>query len=147
MTPPAPDEETRDLADDAQRLLQQLDRELAGAPGTSGDCRPPIDVVELPSAVEVVVDVPGVPAQALRVAVRRNRVLVVGAKRGAAPTPDARFHVAERSYGQFARAVRVEGAFDIAGARAVVASGQLRVILPRREDRRGQLFDVPVERG
>src|SRR5580765_9050770 len=97
-----------DLAEDARRLLAELDRDIIGAEAAAAECRPPIDVVETASTVEVVVDVPGVPARALRVVIRRNSVLVVGVK---LPTPGstARFHLAERSYGRFARVIRLAG--------------------------------------
>ena len=136
--------EAADLAEDARRLLAELDREITGAEAAAADCRPPIDVVETATTVEVVVDVPGVPARALRVVIRRNSVLVVGVK---LPTPSsmARFHLAERSYGRFARVIRLSGAADASRARATVESGQLRVVLPRLEDRRGRVYAVPVE--
>jgi HSP20 family protein len=102
--------------------------------------------VETTTAVEVVIDLPGVPAESVRVAVRRNTLLVVGAKQGPPIDPSARFHVAERSYGRFARAVRLGGAFDASRARAVSHGGQLRVILPRLDDRRGRVLLIPVER-
>mgnify|MGYP006272565515 FL=1 len=72
-------------------------------------------------------------------------MLVVGAKLAPPAAPQVRFHLAERSFGAFARAVRVTGAFDGGRARAVVANGVLRVVLPRIEDRRGQLRHIPVE--
>ncbi len=134
-----------DLAEDARRLLAELDREVPGAEMAAADCRPPIDVVETASTVEVVVDVPGVPARALRVAVRRNSVLVVGVKLPAAGVTQARFHLAERSYGRFARVIRLSGAADASRARATVESGQLRVVLPRLDDRRGRVYAIPVE--
>lgn len=112
---------------------------------SSGECRPALDIIETAEAAEVVVDVPGLPAAALRVAIRRNTVLVVGAKL-AMPTPaDVRFHLAERNYGRFARAVRVTGAFDASRARAIVRNGLLRVVLPRIDDRRGDLIHLDVE--
>ncbi|MDT9150925.1 Hsp20/alpha crystallin family protein, partial [Escherichia coli] len=82
----------------------------------------------------------------LRVAVRRSTLLVVGAKLAGASDVSLRHHLAERSYGRFARAVRLSGAFDANRARAVAARGQLRVILPRIDDRRGKVLMVPVER-
>ena len=33
------------------------------------------------------------------------------------------------------------------GARATVREGQLRVVLPRIDDRRGRAYDIPVEHG
>ena len=137
--------DTRLLADDARQLLDELDRDLPGAAMSSGECRPALDIIETAEAAEVVVDVPGLPAAALRVAIRRNTVLVVGAKL-AMPTPaDVRFHLAERNYGRFARAVRVTGAFDASRARAIVRNGLLRVVLPRIDDRRGDLIHLDVE--
>ena len=91
------------------------------------------------------VDVPGIDPACLRVVIRRGAVLVVGVKLGAPPDPTARFHLAERSYGRFARVVRLGGAIDAGRARAIARAGQLRVVLPRIEDRRGRAVAVPVE--
>jgi HSP20 family protein len=135
-----------DLADDARRLLQELDRDVPGAAALTAECRPPVDVLETASAVEVVVDVPGVPPESLRVVIRRNTLLIVGAKVAVSPGGSARFHLAERSYGQFARAIRLAGALDASRARAVSSAGELRVVLPRLQDRRGRVFMVQVER-
>jgi len=136
-----------ELADDARRLLGDLDAQVSGASAASGECRPPLDVLETADAVEVVVDVPGMPAESLRVAIHRNAVLVVGAKLGPAADPASRFHLAERAYGRFARVVKLAGAIDASRAKAAVSAGQLRVIVPRIDDRRGRTIDVPVERG
>lgn len=140
-------QDAADLAEDARQLLIELDREHPTVALASGECRPPLDVLETSDSVEVVVDVPGVAADSLRVAIRRNTVLVVGAKLAPPNQPTARFHVAERAFGRFARAVRLVGAVDASHARALVSGGQLRVIVPRLEDRRGRMITVPVERG
>lgn len=133
------------LADDARRLLDELDRDVPGAALSSGECRPALDIVETTAAAEVIVDVPGLPASALRVAIRSNTVVVVGAKLPQTSTADARFHLAERNYGRFARAVRVTGAFDASRAKAILTNGLLRIVLPRIEERRGRLVHIDVE--
>lgn len=135
-----------DLADDARRLLLEIDREVPGAAAVTADCRPPLDVLLTAEAIEVVIDVPGVAPESLRVAVRRNTLLVVGAKLAAPADAQARFHLAERSYGRFARAVRLAGAFDAAHARAVASAGELRVTFPLLEERRGRVLHIAVER-
>jgi HSP20 family protein len=137
-------EDSPDLAEDAQRLLMELDRRKPGAAAVSAECRPAVDVIETSTAVEVVVDIPGVPVDSLQVALRRNTLLIVGAKLPAPIDPTARFHVAERSYGRFARAVRIAGAFDARLGTARTTSGQLRVVLPRLDDRRGEVLMIPV---
>src|SRR6187399_711482 len=104
------DQDAVDLAEDARRLLTELDREVPGAASLTAECRPAIDVLETSTALEVIVDIPGVSAQSLRVVIRRSTLLVVGAKLSPATDAQARFHLAERSYGRFARVVRLTGA-------------------------------------
>lgn len=137
--------DAQELAEDARQLLAEIDRDVPGAAQINADCRPPIDVFETTAGLEVLVDVPGVPADSLRVAVRRSTLLIVGAKMTAA-SEAARYHLAERSHGRFARAVRLSGAFDAAGATAITRAGQLRITLPRLEERRGRVLRIPVER-
>lgn len=136
--------DTQELAEDARQLLAEIDRDVPGAAQITADCRPPVDVYETASGIEVLVDVPGVPAESLRIVVRRSTLLIVGAKL-AASSPAARFHLAERSYGRFARAVRLTGAFDGTRSRALTRAGQLRITLPRLDERRGRVLRIPVE--
>ena len=142
---PGLDRETTDLAEDARRLLMELDRDVPGAASLTAEVRPPIDVLETSTALEIVVDIPGVQAESLRVAIRRATLLVVGAKLAPGADPEGRYHLAERSYGRFARAVRLTGALDAKRAKATAGGGELRIILPRLEDRRGSIFMIPVE--
>lgn len=133
------------IADVARQLLDELDREVPGVAHLSTECRPALDIVETSEATEIVVDMPGVSARSVRVAIRANTVMIVGAKLVPATPADARFHLAERTYGRFARAVRIAGAFDANRAKARIANGLLRIVLPRIEDRRGRLVHVEVE--
>jgi len=135
-----------DLADDARRMLAELDRDIPGAASLTAECRPPIDVLETATAIEIFIDVPGVAPEFVRVAVRRNTLLVVGAKVGPVTSAESRYHLAERGYGRFARAVRFPGAIDATRARATTSAGELRVMLPRMDDRRGSVLRIPVER-
>ena len=109
------------------------------AGGGGGDFTPPMDVVETADAIEVIVDVPGALESSLKVTFRENVLVVSGEKRPARCAHDrAAFHLAERSFGGFARGVRLTSAVDASRATAVLAAGELRVVLPRIEERRGQ---------
>ena len=55
------------------------------------------------------------------------------------------FHLLERGFGRFARAVRLSGAFEIGQAQARLTGGELTIILPKRLDRRGQVQRIPIE--
>jgi HSP20 family protein len=140
-----PSSESRELADDVRELFDDLaatlDREQRAF---SGECRPPLDVRETDEAVELTVDVAGVPTNALRVIFRSSIVLIVGEKAPSRTTADQTFHLVEREFGRFARAVKIAGAFDVERARAIVARGELTVVLPKIKERRGRAHRIPV---
>lgn len=133
------------MTDELRRLFDLLDGE-AMARGSAGECSPPADVLESNAAVEITVDLPGVRSEHVHVAFARGAVLIAGTKGAKACShADATFHLAERAFGRFARVVRLSGALDAGRARAVLAAGELRITIPRIEDRRGHEIRIPVE--
>ncbi len=140
--------ETEDLAADIGRIFDELDRRAGRDAHHSGAVHtPPLDVLETATTIEVVVDLPGVDRHWLQVVLKHGTLLIAGEKRP--PDGDCRdgaaFHLVERSFGRFARAVRVDSAFDASRARATLVDGVLRVTLPRLAERRGRAFHVPVD--
>ena len=135
--------ERRSLDDDLRRLFEQFTNMESEA---AAECTVPMDVVETSAGVEIVMDLVGIPADGVTIVVARNTVLITGDKRAAAceHCGEAAFHVAERVFGRFARAIKLSGAFDVARADARLRDGELRVKLPRIEDRRGREHRVTV---
>jgi HSP20 family protein len=138
--------EVRDLADEVARLFEDLDRQSARGRLPSGHCTPAIDVQETVSALEVVMDLPGAAPDEVRILLKNGTLVLVGEKRSPyqAGRGDTTFHLVERGFGRFARAVRLTGAFDGGRARAVLKGGELRVVVPRLDERRGEEIHVPV---
>jgi len=140
--------EVSDLSDDVRRIFQEIERQ-GGRPSTAaaGQCTPPLDVLETDETVEIVVDLPGVDPSSMRVVLKGGLIVVAGEKLSAPPagTGAGDFHLVERGFGRFARAVRVSSAFDGARVTATMANGELRIVLPRIHDRRGQPRPVPIE--
>ena len=151
VIPPA---ETRDLAGDLRQLFADLDATLPPEHRVySGECHPSLDVRETQGAVEVIVDVAGVPAQGIRILFRGDTLVIAGEKApgppssrsgGTGSSSEPTFHLVEREFGRFARAVRLTGAFDISRARASLAGGELTIVLPRIAERRGQPHLIPL---
>src|SRR5215510_8533776 len=136
-----------DLADDVHRLLDDLARRRPEKRQlVAGECMPVVDVFETDKSVEIVLDLPGVTADAIRILFKSGVLLIVGEKE----RPDltrrgpASFHLVERDFGRFARAVRIHAAIDGAQATARLANGELRVVLPRITDRRGAGLLIPI---
>jgi HSP20 family protein len=110
----------------------------------AGECSPPMDVLETAAGIEIVVDVPGVAAETLRILFSQGTIVVAGRKLPGGCAHQAAFHLAERSFGRFARAVRLAGAFDAGHASATLEAGELRIVLPRIEERRGRDIHIRI---
>ena len=138
--------ELGDLTEDVRRLFHELGQGGIGRGATAGDCLPPLDVLETDDSVQILMDLPGVAANAVRVLLKADVVLIAGAKWAKGPAAGTGgYHLVERGSGRFARAVRLSGAFDGARVRAVLAEGELRITLPKLAERRGRGVMVPVE--
>jgi HSP20 family protein len=136
-----------DLGQEVRRLFEELNRRRPDRrPLVSGECMPLQDVFETEQTIEIVIDVPGVSAETCRVLIKSGVVLVVGEKERPEPTHGpASFHLVERDFGRFARAVRVHAAIDAARARARLRDGELRIILPKVTERRGREILVAID--
>jgi HSP20 family protein len=143
-----PSAEARELTDDVRELFEDLAARLPHEQRAySGECHPTLDVLETDEAVEVVVDVSGIPSAALRVLFRAGMLLIVGEKAPPRASEDQTFHLVEREFGRFARAVRLNGAFDVPQARAAVDDGELTIVLPKLIERRDQSHRITVTSG
>lgn len=136
-----------DVSADVRRLFEDLSRQRPERRHQiTGECLPLLDVFETTDAIDLLLDLPGVAPANVRVLVKAGVVIIAGEKDR--PDPSARgaasFHLVERDFGRFARAVRVHVAIDAASATATLRDGELRVRLPKIEERRGRGIMVPV---
>jgi HSP20 family protein len=140
-----PSAEVGDLADDVRQIFEELAATLkADQRASSGECRPPLDVVETDDDVQVVVDLSGVSPDAIRVLFRSGVLVIAGEKAAPRPRSPQAFHLVEREFGRFARGVRVNGAFDLQRAQATLRDGELIVVLPKRSERRGAVQRIRI---
>ncbi len=136
---------SRDLAEDIRELFEDVAAHLDHvARAYSREYHPPLDVRERDDAIEVIVEVCGVPADQLRVLFRNNVLVVVGEKAPVPASGERIFHLVEREFGRFARCVQLTGAFDVGRAQATVASGELSITLPKLIERRGRSHRIAV---
>lgn len=148
LNPALPPADPSSVTEDIRQLFESLERAARDSSDyTTGEYTPPLDVYETDRTFEVRIDVPGVRADSLRVVFKRGVLVIVGAK---APTANpsagtATFHLVEREFGRFARAVRLTTAVDVSQAKARLAEGELRVTVPKIADRRGQELQIAIE--
>ena len=121
-------------------VLDRADR----LPGS--EWSPAVDVFEARDRLIVVIEVPGLPLESLRVAFRERELVLSGERRARRTGPGCTFLCLERPHGRFERAIPVEVPVDVAHAKATLRGGLLTVTLPRLRERRGRETVVPIER-
>ena len=132
-----------EFKEEVRRVFAEFGQQF-GADSLAGECTPTLDVYETDDTVEVTVDLPGVDAAAVRVLGKGDSVLVAGQKPARRVRGESSFHLVERGYGRFARAVRIAHPCDISRGSAAMVDGELRISLPKVKDRRGSAIAIPV---
>jgi HSP20 family protein len=135
------------LRDQVGRLYAALqEATLTDAPAAPGAWSPPVDLCETEKAVIVRVELPGVRAEQIKVALTNTRLRICGEKKRGMPRSRVVTHLcSERSYGHFSRAVPLRWTINVNAATAELKDGILIVQLPKLRDRRGAEFKVSVK--
>jgi HSP20 family protein len=136
--------EVSDFSEDLRRVFLELGR-TSGSGGLAGECSPALDVFEKDETLEVVVDLPGVEPAAVRVLVKGDTLLIAGEKVSRRGGAESSFHLVERGFGRFARAVRLGRPVDARHAEATLTAGELRIRIPKVTDRRGQAIPIALK--
>ena len=100
--------------------------------------------LETPDTVEIIMDA-GRRARGRDRQPARQTIVIAGRKDPVCGHTEAAFHLAERTFGRFVRPVRVGGAIDASRAEATLSGGELRVRIPRIEERRGREIRIPIK--
>jgi len=134
-----------------QREVNQLFERLAefdrADQPAAGEWLPSVDVYECRGALNVVVEVPGVGPESLRVFHKDGCLVVSGERRDRRPAGGvSAFLCLERPQGRFKRTLPLDIPVDVQKGEAHLSGGLLTVVLPRLKDRRGRETTIPIER-
>ena len=138
--------ELKQLAERVGKLYSVL-REAAEAELTPlAAFKPPTDVCESADAVWIRVELPGVPANQIKIALASDKVRVYGEKKKRSPRQKVLSHLcSERNYGRFSRVVPLRWTISVQDTKAQLKDGVLMIRLPKTRDRRGSAFKVPIK--
>ena len=135
--------EIGEFAVELRQIFVELGRTF-GSESQAGECAPALDVYETDDALEITVDLAGVDPGAVRVVGKGDSVLIAGEKAARRARRESSFHLVERGYGRFARAVRLGRPCDMSRARATLTNGELRISIPKLSDRRGKAIPIAI---
>jgi HSP20 family protein len=112
-----------------------------------GNWVPNVDICEAADVIMVRVELPGIEPDDIHLTIRGNVLRIQGLKREpAAVRKRISYYCLERRYGKFDRQISIDWVVDSSHCRASLADGLLTVMIPRIENRRGELFEIPVTR-
>ncbi len=106
--------------------------------------KPPSDVTEVDDSIRILLEIPGVPAEAVQVWVRGDRIEVTGEKPPDFPKGETSFLCLERSFGKFCRMFEVVGPVNLGKISARQKDGILVITIPKMAERRGKERRIPV---
>lgn len=109
---------------------------------------PSIDLVDDGEKLRVLVELPGVEPEDVKVAIRGRVLTIRGTKKGRVRAREGvRFFCMERYFGAFVKSVSLPRPVNTREAKSVLKNGLLEVILPRVPDQREKEYEVPVSGG
>jgi HSP20 family protein len=123
-----------------------FDRFLDLIPGealeVSGEWTPKVDVTETKDAIVVRAEIPGVEQKDIQVNLQDQVLTIKGEKHQEKEEKDERHHRIERSYGGFARSMRLPSTVDAGKVTASFKDGVLTVTLPKTPAAKGTTIPV-----
>lgn len=117
-----------------ETALERTDFETHGEVDT---WMPVADAYELPDALEICLELPGLRLEQIDLRVEGDELVVSGERELGREGDGERFHRVERAYGKFARRFHLPSTVDREAVAATYRDGLLRVRLPHHGEKRG----------
>jgi HSP20 family protein len=124
------------------RLLEQISQ---GATNDVGNIVPRIDVVETDKSIELTAELPGLEEDDVEISLVDNVLTIHGEKQAEQKREDENYHVTERVYGSFYRAIELPAGIDPSRIEASMANGVLRITIPKPA--RNETQKVAIKKG
>lgn len=100
------------------------------------------EVEDNDQTIEVRVEVPGLEAGDFDIEAHDDILIIRGEKKLARQESRGHYHIMERAYGQFERAIRLPASVDDDGAKASYQAGVLHITLPKSKTARPRRIEV-----
>ena len=132
------------IQSEINRLFEHLGQLRGGAESDKGFV-PTADVLDRGDHLEVELEVPGIAAEDISLAVNGPEVIVRGEKAaGQVPGEEAVRHASERSFGVFERVITLGAPVNTHKAEATLRQGLLRIVFPKVNNKRGEPVTIAI---
>ena len=113
----------------------------------NGTLSPRINVSESDGNIEVTAEMPGVEEKDVSIELVNDTLTIGGEKKTEKEEREKDFHLVERSYGSFKRAIRLPFEADASKAEAKFENGVLTVLLPKPPEEKAKARKIELKSG
>jgi HSP20 family protein len=145
---PAERDPFRALRREMDRMFEDFSRGLPFGPTAEGEgfaVAPRIDVSETDSEMLVSAELPGMKEDEIDVTLAGNMLSISGEKKSEQERKAEDYHVMERSFGRFSRALPVPFDADPDQVKASFKDGVLTVKIPKPAEEKGKSRKIAIE--
>jgi HSP20 family protein len=119
------------LQREIDRVFDDFTRGWPSFQMTSADLTPRMDIAETDKEIEISAELPGLDEKDVQVNVADNVLTIKGEKKAEKEEKDKNYHMVERSYGSFYRALNLPAGVNADAIKASLANGVLKVTVPK----------------
>ena len=132
-----------------QREMEEMFRNFGrgGATLDVGAATPALNIAETADKFEVTAEIPGVDEKDIKVSVEGNRLIISGEKKTETENKDKDWHVVERTYGAFHRAVALPFEPADGAIEAHYDKGVLHLSVKKPEQAKPVSANIPIKSG
>ncbi len=112
---------------------------------SGGEWAPSLDLSETKDKVVVKVEAPGIDPQEMDISLTNGVLTIKGEKKREREETDQNYHLVERSYGAFSRAVRLPSEVQEESVKANYKDGVLTITMPKTERAKDRAIKIEVE--
>ena len=106
---------------------------------------PAVDVSETGDKITVKAEIPGMEAKDIEISMVGDTLTIKGEKKAEKEEKDENYHMVERSYGSFSRAMKLPAVVDAEKVEATYKNGVLTVVLPKKEEVKPKAIEIKAE--
>jgi HSP20 family protein len=145
LTPWRPFRELTTLRDEMDRMWERFFGEWPTMEPFRREWKPSLDVSETKNNIVVKAEAPGVDPKDIDISLTGDVLTIKGEKRQEKEEKDQNYHRVERSYGVFARSVRLPQEVQSDKIEASYKNGILKITLPKSEEAKKKEIKIKVE--
>lgn len=139
----------KDLISIQERMNQLFDDTFSARPQgaeefSKGIWSPPVDIYETSSNVVLKAEIPGMSQDDIEIKIEDNTMVLKGERKFEKESQDETYYRIERSYGTFVRSFTLPNSVDQDGVRATYELGVLKIVMPKKEEKKPKSIQVEV---